>query len=151
MTLELLALETATIKGRTFEALRKLMLAKASRPLLVVIEDAHWIDRTSEEFLTELVDEMPSVPVLLLATYRPGYNPPWLGKSFVTQIALRPLSGRPANASSQQSSARRAMRPRGSSVGARETPSSSRNSLEPHDSRPTAAPMARSRRPCRTS
>ena len=89
---ELLALETATIKGRTFEALRKLMLAKASRPLLVVIEDAHWIDRTSEEFLTELVDDMPSVPVLLLATYRPGYNPPWLGKSFVTQIALRPLS-----------------------------------------------------------
>ena len=83
---------TATIKGRTFEALRKLLLAKASRPLLLVIEDAHWIDRTSEEFLTELVDELPSVPVLLLATYRPGYNPPWLGKSFVTQIALRPLS-----------------------------------------------------------
>ena len=58
----------------------------------MVIEDAHWIDRTSEEFLTELVDELPSVPVLLLATYRPGYNPPWLGKSYVTQIALRPLS-----------------------------------------------------------
>ena len=89
---QLLALEPATMKGRTFEALRKLLLAKASRSLLVVIEDAHWIDRTSEEFLTELVDELPSVPVLLLATYRPGYNPPWLGKSFVTQIALRPLS-----------------------------------------------------------
>ena len=89
---QLLALETATIKGRTFEALRKLLLAKASRSLLLVIEDAHWIDPTSEEFLTELVDELPSVPVLLLATYRPGYNPPWLGKSFVTQIALRPLA-----------------------------------------------------------
>ena len=89
---QLVALDPATMKGRTFEALRKLLLAKASRSLLVVIEDAHWIDRTSEEFLTELVDELPSVPVLLLATYRPGYNPPWLGKSFVTQIALRPLS-----------------------------------------------------------
>ncbi len=89
---QLVALEPATLKGRTFEALRRLLLAKASRPLLVVIEDAHWIDRTSEEFLTELVDELPSVPALLLATYRPGYNPPWLGKSFVTQIALRPLS-----------------------------------------------------------
>jgi len=89
---ELLALETATLKGRTFEALRKLLLAKAGPSLLVVIEDAHWIDPTSEEFLTELVDELPSVPVLLLATYRPGYNPPWLGKSFVTQLALRPLS-----------------------------------------------------------
>jgi class 3 adenylate cyclase/DNA-binding SARP family transcriptional activator/tetratricopeptide (TPR) repeat protein len=89
---QLLALQTATIKGRTFEALRRLLLAKARRSLLLVIEDAHWIDRTSEEFLTELIDELPSVPVLLLATYRPGYNPPWLGKSFVTQIALRPLS-----------------------------------------------------------
>jgi class 3 adenylate cyclase/DNA-binding SARP family transcriptional activator/tetratricopeptide (TPR) repeat protein len=89
---QLVALDPATIKGRTFEALRRLLLATANRPLLVVIEDAQWIDRTSEEFLTELVDELPSVPVLLLATYRPGYNPPWLGKSFVTQIALRPLS-----------------------------------------------------------
>ena len=89
---QLVALEPATLKGRTFEALRGLLLAKASRPLLVVIEDAQWIDRTSEEFLTELVDELPSVPALLLATYRPGYNPPWLGKSYVTQIALRPLS-----------------------------------------------------------
>ena len=78
---QLVALEPATLKGRTFEALRTLLLAKASRPLLVVIEDAQCIDRTSEEFLTELVDELPSVPALLLATYRPGYNPPWLGKS----------------------------------------------------------------------
>ena len=89
---QLVALDPATLKGRTFEAQRNLLLSKATRPLLVVIEDAHWIDRTSEEFLTELVDELPSVPALLLATYRPGYSPPWLGKSYVTQIALRPLS-----------------------------------------------------------
>jgi class 3 adenylate cyclase/DNA-binding SARP family transcriptional activator len=88
----LVSLEPATLKGRTFEALRGLLLAKANRPLLVAIEDAQWIDRTSEEFLTELVDELPAVPALLLATYRAGYNPPWLGKSYVTQIALRPLS-----------------------------------------------------------
>jgi class 3 adenylate cyclase/DNA-binding SARP family transcriptional activator/tetratricopeptide (TPR) repeat protein len=89
---QLVALDPATLKGRTFEALRNLLLSKATRSLLVVIEDAHWIDRTSEEFLTEFVDELPSVPALLLATYRPGYNPPWLGKSYITQIALRPLS-----------------------------------------------------------
>jgi predicted ATPase len=88
---QVVALDPATLKGRTFEALRTVLLAKATRSLLVVVEDAHWIDRTSEEFLTELVDELPSVPVLLLATYRPGYNPPWVGKSFATQIALRPL------------------------------------------------------------
>jgi class 3 adenylate cyclase/DNA-binding SARP family transcriptional activator/tetratricopeptide (TPR) repeat protein len=89
---EVLALDPATLKGRTFAALRSLLLGKATRSLLVVVEDAHWIDRTSEEFLTELVDELPSVPALVLTTYRPGYNPPWLGKSYVTQIALRPLS-----------------------------------------------------------
>ncbi|HET8743607.1 MAG TPA: BTAD domain-containing putative transcriptional regulator [Gaiella sp.] len=89
---QLAALDPATMKGQTFAALRTLLLAKATRSLLVVIEDAQWIDRNSEEFLTELVDELPSVPVLLLATYRSGYNPPWLHKSFVTQIALRPVS-----------------------------------------------------------
>jgi predicted ATPase/class 3 adenylate cyclase len=89
---QLASLDPATIKGRTFEALRKLLLAKAGRPLLVLVEDMHWIDKTSEEFLTELVDELPSVPLLLLTTYRPGYNPPWIGKSFATQVALRPLS-----------------------------------------------------------
>jgi class 3 adenylate cyclase/DNA-binding SARP family transcriptional activator len=89
---QLVALDSATLKGRTFAALQGLLLAKARQPLLVVIEDAQWFDHTSEEFLTELVDELPTVPVLVLATYRPGYNPPWLGKSFVTQIALRPLS-----------------------------------------------------------
>ena len=148
---QLLALDTATIKGRTFEALRKLLLAKASRSLLLVIEDAQWIDRTSEEFLTEMVDELPSVPVLLLATYRPGYNPPWLGKSYVTQIALRPLSRAAGErivaailGDTNDASARIVGR-------AEETPSSSRNSLEPHDKTPTATLMAQSRRPCRTS
>lgn len=91
---DLAALDPATIKGRTFDALRSLLLARAGRPLLVLVEDMHWLDRTSEEFLTELVDELPSVPMLLLTTYRPGYNPPWIGKSFATQVALRPLSTR---------------------------------------------------------
>jgi len=89
---ELAGLDPATIKGRTFEALRSLLLAKAATPLLLVVEDMHWIDRTSEEFLTELVDELPSLPLLLLTTSRPGYNPPWIGKSYAAQIALRPLS-----------------------------------------------------------
>ena len=56
---QLVALDPATLKGRTFEALRRLLLAKASRPLLVVIEDAHWIDRTSEEFLTSSSTSCP--------------------------------------------------------------------------------------------
>ena len=88
----LAAVDPATIMGKTFEALRTLLVARTGRPLLVIVEDMHWIDRTSEEFLTELVEELPAAPMLLLTTYRPGYNPPWIGKSYATQVALRPLS-----------------------------------------------------------
>jgi class 3 adenylate cyclase len=85
--------DPAAIRARTFEALRRLLVALAGqRPLVVLIEDLHWIDQTSEEFLAGFTGELPSVPVMLLATYRPGYSPPWAGKSFTSQLALRPLS-----------------------------------------------------------
>ena len=86
-------MDPQAIRARTFEALRRLLVAEAGqRPLVVLIEDLHWIDRTSEEFLAEFTSELPSVPIMLLATYRSGYCPPWLGKSFTCQLALRPLS-----------------------------------------------------------
>lgn len=86
-------LDPPAIRARTFEALRRLLVAEAGqRPLVVLIEDLQWIDQTSEDFLAEFVDELPSVPILLLVTYRPGYAPPWIGKSFASQLALRPLS-----------------------------------------------------------
>ena len=89
----LAALDPQVIRARTFEALRGLLVAEArQRPLAVLIEDLHWIDQTSEDFLAELADELPSVPILLLVTYRPGYSPPWTGRSFTSQLALRPLS-----------------------------------------------------------
>ena len=87
------ALDPVAIRARTFEALQRLLVAEAARrPLVVLIEDLHWIDQTSEEFLAGFADELPSVPIMLLATYRPGYSPPWTGKSFTSQLALRPLS-----------------------------------------------------------
>jgi hypothetical protein len=89
----LAAPDPAAIRARTFEALRCLLVALAGqRPLVVLIEDLHWIDQTSEEFLAGFAGELPSVPVMLLATYRPGYSPPWAGRSFTSQLALRPLS-----------------------------------------------------------
>jgi len=89
----LAAPDPAAIRARTFEALRRLLVALAGQqPLVVLIEDLHWIDQTSEEFLAGFAGELPSVPVMLLATYRPGYSPPWAGKSFTSQLALRPLS-----------------------------------------------------------
>jgi class 3 adenylate cyclase/tetratricopeptide (TPR) repeat protein len=89
----LAGLDPQAIRSRTFEALRRLLVAEAGqRPLVVLIEDLHWIDRTSEDFLAEFAGELPSVPIMLLVTYRSGYSPPWIGKSFTSQLALRPLS-----------------------------------------------------------
>jgi class 3 adenylate cyclase len=87
------ALDPVALRARTFEALRQLLVAEAGhRPLVVLIEDLHWIDQTSEDFLAGFVDELAWVPIMLLVTYRPGYSPPWPGKSFTSQLALRPLS-----------------------------------------------------------
>lgn len=90
----LAAVDARAIKGRTLEALRSLLLAEAARrPVVVVIEDVHWIDRTSEDVLNELVSEVGSTPILLVTTARPGYKSPWIDRSFATQVALRPLPG----------------------------------------------------------
>jgi predicted ATPase len=62
------------------------------QPLILTVEDLHWADPTSEEVLTALVERMSGARILFLATYRPGYPLPWAGKSFVTQLALLPLS-----------------------------------------------------------
>jgi class 3 adenylate cyclase/tetratricopeptide (TPR) repeat protein len=77
------------VRRRAFDTLR-LMTVRGSRrrPLLFVLEDLHWIDRASEEFFAEMADAISGAPVLVLATYRPGYAPPWMGRSYATQLAL---------------------------------------------------------------
>jgi class 3 adenylate cyclase len=89
----LAGLDPLAIRARTFDALRQLLVARAARrPLIMLVEDLHWIDQTSQDFLAEFTSELPSVPIMLLATYRSGYSPPWIGKSYTSQLALRPLS-----------------------------------------------------------
>jgi class 3 adenylate cyclase len=89
----LAGLDPQAIRARTFEALRRLLVRQAAqRPLVVLVEDLHWIDQTSEDFLAEFADELPSVPIMLMVTYRAGYSPPWIGRSFSSQLALSPLS-----------------------------------------------------------
>ncbi len=86
-------LSPEAIQARTFETLRQMSLrASRQQPLILVVENCHWVDRTSEEYLTSLVDRLPGARVLLVLTYRPGYQPPWAEKSYASQIALRPLS-----------------------------------------------------------
>ncbi len=82
-----------TIKARIFETLRQMTLnGSRQRPLIFAVEDLHWVDKTSEEYFAAVVESLAGAAVLLLTTYRPGYQPPWLGKSYAAQISLRPLS-----------------------------------------------------------
>ena len=79
-------------KARTFEAIQQLFLSSSRHhPVVLAVEDLHWIDPTSEALLASLVDGLAGAAILLLATFRPGYRPRWLDKSYATQIALHPL------------------------------------------------------------
>jgi len=86
------ALSPEAVKARTFETLRQLTLRGSRlRPLIFIVEDGHWIDKTSEEYLASLVENLIAAPILLITTYRPGYRPPGMDRSYATQITLRPL------------------------------------------------------------
>jgi DNA-binding winged helix-turn-helix (wHTH) protein/class 3 adenylate cyclase/tetratricopeptide (TPR) repeat protein len=80
------------LRERTFEALHQYFFASSQqRPCVFEIENLHWIDATSEAYLAALVERLAGVPILLLVTFRPGYQSGWLDKSYATQIALQPL------------------------------------------------------------
>jgi hypothetical protein len=82
-------------RQRTLEAL-VLQIAALSRrkPVLVIFEDAHWIDPTSLELFGRIVDKIPSLRVLLIATFRPEFVPPWIGRPYVTSLTLNRLAER---------------------------------------------------------
>ncbi len=85
------------VRTRTFETLRQMSLNGAQRrPLIFEVEDLHWVDKTSEDYMATLVESLAGVPILLLTTYRPGYQPSWLGKSYATQISLHNLPSQDA-------------------------------------------------------
>ena len=72
-----------------FESLRTLLLeACKRRPLVVVVEDLHWIDEKSEEALASLVDALASIPVVLVLTSRPGYKHGLGERSYFSRLAL---------------------------------------------------------------
>jgi predicted ATPase len=80
-------------KALTFRVLHQLSRSASQRqPLVLAVEDVHWIDATSEAWLATLVEWLASAPMLVLVTYRPGYRPSWLGQSNATQMVLPPLT-----------------------------------------------------------
>ncbi len=87
-----LSIEPRLRRERVFEAIRLLLIMRSQRsPLVIVVEDLHWIDRTSEEFLSSLVDSITSSRILLALLYRPEYVSPWTSKSFYTTIRVDQL------------------------------------------------------------
>jgi len=75
-----------------FDSIRLMMISGSKmRPLVLLLEDLHFIDRDSEEFLKYLIDSLAALPAMLILTYRPGYVNPFGERTFYNHISLRAL------------------------------------------------------------
>jgi class 3 adenylate cyclase/predicted ATPase len=82
-------------KEMTFEAmLRQLEALARQKPIVMVFEDLHWIDPSSRELLDRIIERIAGLPVLLLATFRPEFTPPWTGLPHVMALTLARLDRR---------------------------------------------------------
>lgn len=73
-------------------SLRLLLGAVAARwPAVLILEDLHWLDTTSQTVLSEVLDDVPEMPLLVLAAQRPGWRAPWAEWEWTHRIALEPL------------------------------------------------------------
>ncbi|MBC8391663.1 MAG: hypothetical protein H8E17_03720 [Deltaproteobacteria bacterium] len=89
------ALEPEGRKFGTFEAVKNLLLALSEeKPLVIFLEDAHWIDKISEEFFTFFARCMTDHPILMLAAYRPEGAPPWTQSAHYQRLGLETLSSK---------------------------------------------------------
>jgi class 3 adenylate cyclase len=80
------------VKQRTMEILEEQLIQLSSRgPVLVVFEDAHWIDPTSLELMNKVIRRVADLPVMIIATHRPEFAPPWLDLGHVTMLKLNQL------------------------------------------------------------
>ena len=76
-------------KEKTFEALlRQVEGLSRQQPVLMMFDDIHWIDPSSRELLDRVIERVADWPVLLLAMFRPEFQPPWTGQPHVTMLTL---------------------------------------------------------------
>jgi class 3 adenylate cyclase len=95
----LLELTSEQRRQRTLEALvSQVETLTHQSPVLMIFEDAHWSDPTSLDVLGRIVDRVRSLPVLLLVTFRPEFDPPWLGRAYVTALTINRLAERDISA-----------------------------------------------------
>jgi class 3 adenylate cyclase/tetratricopeptide (TPR) repeat protein/energy-coupling factor transporter ATP-binding protein EcfA2 len=77
----------------TFEAVRSLLTCESrTRPLILAVEDLQWIDRTSEEFLAQLIGKLPGAAIMVVLLYRPEYRNPWTSKTCYSQVRVDEMS-----------------------------------------------------------
>jgi class 3 adenylate cyclase/tetratricopeptide (TPR) repeat protein len=92
-------LEPTARKHRLLSFVRQLIHSRLEdEAVLVVLEDLHWVDQASEEFVDAIVDAIVGTKTMLLLNFRPGYSAPWMQRSHYRQIAIEPL---PANESGE--------------------------------------------------
>jgi class 3 adenylate cyclase/tetratricopeptide (TPR) repeat protein len=90
-----LALAPEVQKRRTLQALLdQLAGLAAQQPVLALYEDVHWIDPSTLEFLGMLVERIRQLAVLVLITFRPEFQPPWIGHAHVTALTMSRLGRR---------------------------------------------------------
>jgi tetratricopeptide (TPR) repeat protein len=87
-----LALDPSQRRQRTLEACTRLLLRESQvQPLLLVVENLHWIDTETQAFLDRLVNGLLPACIVLLVNYRPDYHQRWGSKTYYTQLRLDPL------------------------------------------------------------
>jgi class 3 adenylate cyclase/tetratricopeptide (TPR) repeat protein len=92
---DLLNLTPEQKKTGIFEAVRQIIIKRSEqRPLILIFEDLHWIDQSSEELLQQILNSVPGIRVLVVFTYRPEYLHTWGGKSYHNQVNLNRLTNR---------------------------------------------------------
>src|SRR5262249_41544135 len=80
-------------RHRTLDALiLQIETLTRSNPVLMIFEDAHWIDPTSLEALGRAVERIRTLRVLLIVTFRPEFEPPWIGSAHVTALTIGRLA-----------------------------------------------------------
>ncbi len=90
---EFAGLEPKDKREKTFESLRDILVrGSQSRPIVWAVEDLHWIDKTTEDFLDYLIGRLPGARILLILLYRPEYTHQWGSKSYYGKIGVGQLS-----------------------------------------------------------
>jgi class 3 adenylate cyclase/tetratricopeptide (TPR) repeat protein len=86
------SLEPPQRRQLTLDAVKRLFIRESRvQPLVLVLEDLHWIDAETQALLDSLMESLPAAPMLLLVNYRPEYSHGWTGKTYYRQLRVDPL------------------------------------------------------------